>query len=614
MTKPARPRGFRARRPFAALSLASFGAFGLFAGVLACGGGDAEGTAPVTTPTTPPPVATAPATDPAADAAAANQKKFADLRDRVTQFWLDDQPSSARALGFHEYDGKVEDVSQAGLDASRTKTQALRKELDGFDATTLSDDDALDLGLMKQTIDMTLFTLIERDAPHKSPQFYEPILNVSNYVEKSYASKEDRQKGLIAHEEAAVVQMGHFYENMKLPLSKVVATVGSKNYAGFASYLRGDTKKMFAAVGDVATQKRFLAANEALAKEADKAAAFLKKAALTGDDSHVLGKERFLKLLKAQEGLDISLADFKKQGEDNLAANKAAYEALLPKVKVKKPAAKDLLSIAGMIDKQSRQFLIDKNIVTLATQDDAEVRETPPYSRWNSASIEMSGPFDATRNAFYYITLPDPSWTKKAQEEYIMTYGTMWSTTVHEVYPGHFVQGRWIERAPSKVQKMTGSYSFIEGWAHYTEQMMMEQGFAPNLGVPPEKQHDAGMDLDAFHLGQLSDALLRNCRYVASIGIHTEGMTVEQATKRFMNDCHIDPANAKEQAIRGTFDPGYFAYTLGKLQILALRDEAKKAMGDKFTLQRFHDAILSHGSPPVALIHDRVLKDLTALK
>jgi uncharacterized protein (DUF885 family) len=176
--------------------------------------------------------------------------------------------------------------------------------------------------------------------------------------------------------------------------------------------------------------------------------------------------------------------------------------------------------------------------------------------------------------------------------------GVALSTAIHEVYPGHFLQRQWERRAPTRTQKILESYSFVEGWAHYGEQMMIEEGF--------------GADDAQNHLGQLSDALLRNCRVVVSLGVHAEGMKLAAAEKRFMTDCHQDKASARQEAARATFDPGYFAYTLGKIQILALREEAKKRLGAKFSLKRFHDALLAHGAPPVPLIRDRVLADLAA--
>jgi hypothetical protein len=281
--------------------------------------------------------------------------------------------------------------------------------------------------------------------------------------------------------------------------------------------------------------------------------------------------------------------------EDNLAANAKAYEALAAKAKAKPLREAELFSTATRMVKDTRTFVVDRGIVDLAADDEAVVRETPPYQRWNSASIEMSGPFDTARSAFFQLTIPDRSWPAKARQDYLGSVGDLLETTIHEVYPGHFVQGRWAARAPTRVQKAYASYSFVEGWAHYTEEMLVDEGF--------------GKEDPANELAVLHGALLRNCRFAASVAIHAQGMTVEQVEKRFVSDCHQDPATAREQAVRGTFDPGYFAYTLGKLQILALREEAKRNLGDRFSIRRFHDAILAHGAPPLPLIHDRVLSE-----
>jgi uncharacterized protein (DUF885 family) len=329
------------------------------------------------------------------------------------------------------------------------------------------------------------------------------------------------------------------------------------------TYLRGDVVKAVGKVGDDAQKARFARANEALAKAAAELASWLKTEAARGDQSHVLGAQRYARLLQVQEGLSVPLADFERLNEDNLAANKKAYEELAPHVKTSAVRESDYFATAAHMMKDAREFVVSHGVVTLATEDEATIRETPAYERWNSASIEMSGPFEKARSAFYQLTIPDRGWPSKERQAYLGTMGSLLGTTIHEVYPGHF-----------------------------------DQGF--------------GKDDPANRLAMLNGALLRNCRFAASLGIHTRGMTVEQAEKRFVDDCHQARSEAHEQAVRGTFDPGYFAYTLGKLQITALREEARKAMGDKFSLQRFHDALLSHGAPPVALIHDRVLRDLTA--
>ena len=268
--------------------------------------------------------------------------------------------------------------------------------------------------------------------------------------------------------------------------------------------------------------------------------------------------------MKVQEGLTIPLAEFKKMGEDNLAANKKAYEKLAGRVTIKRPKVADLFADATRITESAHKFIVEKHFATIPTDEKLVVRETPPFQRWNSAFLDPPGPFEPkATSSFYYITLPDPKWSKKEQDDYVMPYPILLTTTIHETYPGHFLQGLWIKRAPTRIQKSIGAYSFIEGWAHYIEQAMLEQGF--------------GAEDPANQLGQLSDALLRNCRMVVSLGIHTEGMTLKQAEQRFINDCKQDKATAREQAARGTFDPGYFAYTLGKVQILALREEAKRA-------------------------------------
>ncbi len=568
----------------------------------ACGGSNSGGGATSTARTpngTLATSATAAATTPQLPPASAATKGFAVLRDRVVDRWLSTSPHWARELGFHEFDGKVAKKARSALDTRIADEKRDLADLEAIDATVLTPDDALDLALLKQRSQQQLFELVDLDQPQKRPQFYEDLFEVNVYVDRDYAPILDRAKRLVDHEEAALKEVPHFYENIKLPISKPMAEVAAKNFAGYATYLRGDVVKLLKGVGDAAFQARLASANGGLAAEAEKLGAWLKKEAVPkGDASHVLGVERFKQLLRVQEGLTLPLADFKKMGEDNLQANKAAYEELAKTTKPKRPKATALLAEATKVMDAARAFIVEKKIIDLASTDATLVKETPPYARWNAASLDASGPFDKARSAFYYVTLPDPSWSKKEQEEYVFSFGTLIATTVHEVYPGHFVQGRWVERAPSKMQKMSASYSFVEGWAHYTEQMMLEEGF---------------MDSPETRLGQLTDALLRNCRYTVSLGMHAEGMSIDEGIKHFVEDCHTDKATAREQTIRGTFDPGYFAYTLGKVQILALREEARKKLGPKFTLQRFHDTLLAHGSPPVALIHDRVLKEMDAL-
>jgi hypothetical protein len=523
-------------------------------------------------------------------------ERFALLRDRVLDQLLADEPSVARDLGLHEqFDGKVAPVSQEAIVARIDRLRQSGRDLAAVDRSSLDPDEALDLAELDSWVASNLFWLVDMDAPHKRPQSYESLFSVNVYLDRDYAPLDERARRLLAQEQAALVEVTHVRENLTPPLSKVMAEVAARNAAGFATYLRGDVAKKMGQLGDDSWRKRFAADNEALAAQAEGLAAWLRVEAARGDQSHVLGPERYAKLLRVQEGLTVPLEEFARMNEDNLAANEKAYEVLAATAKPKPLRETDLFSTATRMVRDTRAFVVDRGIVDLAADDEALIRETPPYQRWNSASIEMSGPFDVARSAFFQLTIPDKSWPAKARQAYLGSVGDLLGTTIHEVYPGHFVQGRWAARAPTRVQKAYASYSFVEGWAHYAEEMLVDEGF--------------GKDDPANELAMLRGALLRNCRFAASLAIHAQGMTVEQVEKRFVGDCHQDPATAHEQAVRGTFDPGYFAYTLGKLQILALRDEAKRSLGERFSMRRFHDALLAHGAPPLILIRDRVLSE-----
>ncbi len=527
---------------------------------------------------------------------------FAATSDVIVEGLLAASPAWARIAGLHAYDGKVARYDRASIAAYLERLATWSAALDAFggasDPTTLSKVDALDRAILKSRIALERHNLADRELPFTDPRYYEELFDVGSYVKFDYAPLAERARALVTHEEASLREVGAVTENLRPVLSRPVLETAISSYRGFAEYLRGDVVKLVGGVGDAAFQTRFATTNAALADAAATLASRLEREWLprANDTAHVLGREKFLRFVAAQEGREIALAEFEAMADADLARNKAAYEALLPSVKVSRPAAGELLREATRLMEASRAFVLDKKLVTIPSEDRAVLEESPPYMRWNAAFLSMPGPFDTVRTGYYYITLPDPSWPKAEQEAYIFPFGTLLATTVHEVYPGHFLHGLFMRRAPTRIQKLGDSYSFTEGWAHYTEQLMIEQGF--------------GAEDPQSRLGQLSDALLRNCRFVVSIGVHAKGMSLEEAERRFMQDCFQDRASARQQAVRATFDPGYFAYTLGKLQILELRSEAQRRLGDRFELRAFHDALLGFGAPPVALIRELVLERL----
>jgi hypothetical protein len=548
--------------------------------------------------------ATTACTGPKAPEETPQAKQASAVMNRILDELVLKQPANCRSLGMRkECDGKVADYSAAGIQKRIAFLEAAHKELEPLDVTYLGDDGILDKKLIDLAIREELYRLVDVKLWAKRPSFYEELFALDSYLTRDYAPLDERVKSLKAHVTAALPQTKHIFENLKGPLPKTFVETDIGIYKGYAEYLRGDVVKILEDVKDPALKSSSIELVKKLADEAQAVHERLDKSELgRADASHVLGVERYKKLLSVQEALDIDLGEFEKMAQADLEKNKTAYEELQKSGLVeKRPTGAELLTVARTLVVDSKAFIEKKNVVTIPKEGKLQVSESPPYMRWNSAFLNAPGPFDpATLTSYYYITLPNPEWSSREQEEYVMTYGSLSSTSVHEVFPGHFLQGMRARKAPTRAQLMLGSYSFIEGWAHYAEQMMVEEGF--------------GAELPENRLGQLSDALLRNCRFTVSIALHTKNMTPREAEDRFVKDCKQDRATAKQQAARGTFDPGYFAYTLGKLQIIELREEAKEMLGKKFDLKKFHDALLSHGSPPVPLIRDRVLHEIGAAK
>ncbi len=232
-------------------------------------------------------------------------------------------------------------------------------------------------------------------------------------------------------------------------------------------------------------------------------------------------------------------------------------------------------------------------MVTIPSEEIAIVKEAPPYRRWNAAYINVPGPYEKGLVSTYRIAPPDPAWSAADQAAYIPSAADLLFYSAHEVWPGHFLQHLHAARSPSLVGRLFSSYSFGEGWAHYGEEMMWEMGLADG---DPE-----------VHVAQLTNALWRNVRYLSALGLHTGGMTVAESEAMFREKAYLDPANARQQAARGTFDPGYGNYTLGKLMILKLREDWTRTRGGRAAWRAFHDELLAHGSPPIPVLRKAML-------
>jgi len=323
-----------------------------------------------------------------------------------------------------------------------------------------------------------------------------------------------------------------------------------------------------------------------------------------------IGADAFRNMLRYGEAVDAPLRRLLEIGQADLARNKAAFIETAARISPGKnpeevvkllirdhPTVETLVQDTHDMLKELRQWIIDHDIVSVPYDEPCTVEETPKFMRSAFAMMDSPGPFErVARDAFYYVTPPEPDWPPEKQEEWLTAfdYYSLRDTSIHEAWPGHFLNSLHFRNSPSKVTKIFSAYSFWEAWAHYCEQMMLEQGYRA--------------DDDQLRLAQLREALVRNVRYVCALQMHTQGMTVEAATQRFIEDAFMEEAPARAEAVRGTFDPQYLNYTLGKLMLLKLREDYRAELGDAFDLKNFHDAFLAWGGPPVPYLRRLILQ------
>jgi hypothetical protein len=360
-------------------------------------------------------------------------------------------------------------------------------------------------------------------------------------------------------------------------------------------------------VSDPALQDQLKSANAAAIRELKALDSWLEEQGKTATKAFALGPDRLERMLWETERVRISLDELEKIAradlDRNIASLKAACAKLAPgksvdeclaTVKARKPADGPVAAARRQLS-GLKQFLITKDLLTIPGPEEALVDESPSYMRWNLAYINIPGPYEKNLPSIYYIAPPEPTWTTAEQMEYIPGEPDLLFTSVHEVWPGHFLQFLHANRSRSKFAQVFIGYAFAEGWAHYSEEMMWEAGLGD--GDP------------TVHIGQLLNALLRNARFVSAIGLHRGTMTVEQSERLFRDEGFQDPANARQQAARGTFDPAYLNYTMGKLMIRKLRDDWCATRGGRAAWKEFHDEFLAFGGPPIPLVRKAMLGD-----
>ncbi|MBO0696153.1 MAG: DUF885 domain-containing protein [Verrucomicrobia bacterium] len=540
--------------------------------------------------------------------------------------YLGAHPLEGTALGLHEYDGKITDYSRLALDAELSRLRRFDDRLSKFDQGKLSPRQSIDLRILQAAVKKDLFEMQDMSIFERNPMVYARAADVNVYIKRNFAPLEDRVRSLTAIESQIPNILIAARTNLKEVVPKPYVDLAIQIAKGSADFLKKD---LVAAVGNLKDEQLRVAFHEANRKAANALndyATWLEREKLPkASMDFALGEEKFRHFLAQTELVDLPPEKILEIGMEQLKAEQAAFAEAAKKIDPNKspievfkqiqsehPAPDNLIpDVSKDLDK-IRKYVLARHLVGIPSEVRAKVKETPQYLRATSfASMDTPGPFEKRANeAYYYVTPTEKDWPQKQKEEWLtaFNYYTSDVVSIHEAYPGHYVQFLHLNASPAtKVEKIFGSYAFVEGWAHYCEKMMLDEGYGSSTNSTPSE--DDVRRAAKYRMAQADEALLRLCRLCVSIKLHTQKMSVDEATKFFRDNCYYEEKPARQEAMRGTFDPGYLNYTLGKLEILKLRDDYKAEQGDDFSLQKFHNELLNHGMPPIRLLREIMLKD-----
>jgi len=523
--------------------------------------------------------------------------------------YFDFHPTEAAEAGLHDCDDLTGLRDADAIGAYIGRLRELESRLEAAGGASLTSNAALDRELILRQVRGDLFWLDKVGTWRKDPRFYASQMDLSLLLLSQHAPLEARMGSIVARLEAFPALLEAAWANVENPPGPFVETA-LVNYRGLPAFLRGDLSEALAPVEDSELQARFAAARNAAAAAIQDYASYLADEVLPeAHGRYALGPDLYRRMNALLAGVDLPIDRLEEIGRteidrlralgDSLAEQivpgggiEAAFEALGQD----SPAAGDIVeSAAGDIDGLV-SFVDGEGIGTLLPGT-VEVKEIPPFRRTNFAYIMIPGPFEPANTGFYFIHPVDASWSEAAARDFLRRNNrwTILNTSAHEAYPGHYHHFTHINRAPTKTQRLLTSYVTTEGWAHYTEEMSWRQGLAgsnPRLG-----------------LAVVQDALLRAVRYLSSLGLHTQGMTVAESEQMFRALAYQDSVSARQQALRGTYDPGYLNYTLGKLMVMRLREDLYEARGAELDLRGFHDEFMAAGAPPVPWIARTMLGD-----
>ena len=536
--------------------------------------------------------------------------------DDLLGFLHETHPTYATLDGVHAHDDLLEDVSRHAIDSEAHALAGYLRRLDEIQQDTLTPIERLEHRMLTANLQARMFDLEVVRPWERNPQFYSDLIatSLAGQTLFSHAPAPERARRVLSklRQMPRLIQAAR--DNIKEPPG-IFVKVGIETMRGALKFIDDELPRAFADLDDMHLLGDLA---DAQTEASHAVGAYIEELEGLGQKARAsfrLGREKFEQKLRLEEGVALPVDRLLAIAQRELHATQEAFKTVAgrlnggdpleawAKTKAEHPAPGELVAVGRQQLDELSTFLERQAIVTIPRGEEITVAPTPDFYRWSFASMWTPGPFEAKPSkAYYYLTDVDPAWTPDRQEEHLRDYNfpTLWSISIHEVYPGHFLHYQHLRRVESKARKsiMFSPASFVEGWAHYSEQMMVEAGFG-------RREH-------GVQLGQLAEALVRLARFVVCIRLHAEDLSVEQGVRIFREEAFMEESSARREAERGTFDPTYLVYSIGKLMLLKLRQDLKQAQGKNFSLRSFHDTLLANGTAPFWLHRQLMLGDADA--
>jgi hypothetical protein len=536
--------------------------------------------------------------------------------DDLLDYLHERHPTYAALDGVHAHDDLLEDYSRQAVEQEVRALSGYLRRLEEIDRATLTSVEALEQRMLAAHVRSRMFELEEVRTWERSPQLYAEILASSLAAQTlfTHAPAPERARRVLSKLRQAPRLIQAARDNIKDPPG-IFIKVGIETMRGALKFIDDDLPRALASIDDLHLLGDLADAQIEASRAVSGYIAHLEsELAPRARASFRLGHETFETKVRLDEGISLPVDRLLAIASRELRATQEAFRLLAGRrnggdplavwaaTKRDHPAPGRLVTVGREQVDELKTFLERQAIITVPAGEPVMVAPTPEFFRWSFASMWTPGPFEVKPSrAYYYLTDVDPSLPDGRQQEYLRDYNvpTLWSISIHEVYPGHFLHYQHLRRVTSKARKsiMFAPASFVEGWAHYSEQMMIEAGFARND--------------DSVKLGQLAEALIRLVRFIVGIKLHTEDLSVEQGVRLFREEAHLEESSARREAERGTFDPTYLVYSAGKLMLLKLRQDCKQQQGKAFSLRTFHDTLLGNGTAPFWLHRQLMLGDDT---